>query len=259
MRCLLLAMWVLLSAACQQAGRVDVAAPGKASSLPCLRVRAAPPLDGRHAGVWLTAPKISRFYQIVRAPGRPTPADAGDLRLLADEQFLYLSMKMRDRDLLPPAKQVTVAGSTLRYDGDVLEVFLWPRAVVPRAYAEIHVYPGGETWQAMHLDRKENPHAWAAPVRAISRVQAGAKHSTWTVQMAIPWSSLTRADAQPSASSSEFGMLVTRIDAMASIASAQSTTRHLATAPLSTLWFHMIEQYGQLRLISSASEAEWLE
>jgi hypothetical protein len=227
---------------------------GQAGDLPCLVVQHAPRLDGRHRGLWLKAPRIADFYRIERSR-EPRDVDRDvDLRLLSDGNSLYLSAAVRDPDLVAPRTSETVAGGTLRSGGDVLELFLWPRHVKPRAYAEIHVYPDGATWQAMHLDRKGNPQPWPAPLRFVSRRPAR-QTDPWIVQMAIPWSALTRADAQPSGSPVEHRILLTRIDVNRD-GSGGWQTHHYATAPLSTLWFHMIEQYGRLRLIRSASEAE---
>lgn len=240
-------------------GVAGVRSSPSAQDLTCLWAEQAPSLDGRHQGVWLDAPRISSFYRIERT-ALPQLADRNiDLRLMATRECLYISASVFDRDLITPQQTEQIADGSLRTGGDVLEVFLWPRHVVPLAYVEIHVYPDGGTWQAIHLDRKGNPHPWPAPLAFASTTMAERGGTNWVVQIAIPWSAVTRPDAHASKVPQEYGVLVSRVDVDRIDGPDKPQTQHYASAPLSTLWFHMIEQYGILRVVKSANGAGWLD
>ncbi len=215
-------------------------------AMPYLEVASAPPLDGQHTGVWLTAPRVESVCRIDRQSADRPPAPNLDLRLLSADGVLYVSAAMTDDQLQMPEQRQRIAGGELRTGGDVFELFVWPAHQSPLVYAEIHVYPDGSGWQALHLDRKQNPHPWEVQLQTRSRVQQVEAGVRWVAQLALPLAAVARADAGPPPATPDFRVLASWVDVDQAAGAPEPSTTYVATAPLTVLWFHLLEQYGRL-------------
>ena len=136
---------------------------------------------------WERAPAI-RFQHDWRGE-KADPQRATEVRLLWNEQTLYLRLLARYRELhvFPDARANGWRDEL--WERDVAEAFLQPDTSVTRVYKELEVSPNG-FWIDLDIadGEKEEMHSGLR-----RRVVQNAAAQTWTAELAVPMQSLTSA------------------------------------------------------------------
>jgi len=142
-------------------------------------------IDGRlDDDAWAGAPLIDRFTQSKPFSGRPA-SERTEVRILYDDEFLYIGAEMFDsapEQLVIP----TLQRDPNTRDGDAFGFTLDTFHDRKTAYA-FFINPGGAVRDIQTLDDgRINNSAWDAAYDLRTRVH----EEGWTVEMALPWSTL---------------------------------------------------------------------
>lgn len=133
---------------------------------------------------WAGAPVIDRFVQQMPNPGHPA-TERTEVRILYDDQYLYIGAEMFESD---PSSLVipTLQRDPNTRDGDAFGFTLDTFNDGKSSFAYF-VNPGGAVRDVQTSDdgRISNP-AWDSAHELRTRIH----ESGWTVEMAIPWSTL---------------------------------------------------------------------
>jgi hypothetical protein len=185
----------VMIAGCQAPGPVRKAA-GWPTPQPvvyrCFRAAGPIRIDGRlDETAWQRAEVITRLYQPVTL--KP-PSDGGEVRLLWDDENLYIGGRLQDKDVY-----AMLHGHDVRtWDDDVFEVFIKP-SETQYPYYEFHVTPFGATLDLMFARRGAGTDQrfmqYNSGMKAAATVQGTLNdwHDVdegWTAEMAIPLKSL---------------------------------------------------------------------
>jgi alpha-galactosidase len=136
---------------------------------------------------WERAPAI-RFERDWRG-GKADPQRATEVRLLWNEQTLFLRFLARYRELhvFPDARADGWRDEL--WERDVAEAFLQPDANETRVYKELEVSPNG-LWIDLNIAHGEKVEMRSGLRR---RVVQDEEAQTWTAELAVPMQSLTPA------------------------------------------------------------------
>jgi hypothetical protein len=138
---------------------------------------------------WLAAPVIDRFIQQKPAAGMPA-TERTEVRILYDDRNLYIGAELFDSE---PASLVipTLQRDPNTRDGDAFGISLDTFLDRKSAFAFV-INPGGAVRDLQSFDDgRINNAAWEAAYRLKTRIH----ENGWTVEFAIPWSTL-RFDAR---------------------------------------------------------------
>jgi hypothetical protein len=139
------------------------------------------------AAGWERAPAI-RFERDWRGEQADSQR-ATEVRLLWNEQTLYLRFSARYRELYVFPDARADGWRDELWERDVAEAFLQPDAIDPLVYKELEVSPNG-LWIDLNIAHGEKEEMRSGLRR---RVVQDAKASTWTAELAVPMRSLTPA------------------------------------------------------------------
>ena len=173
--------------AAPQTPAVEVADLDAAPRPRALASRATGPIsvDGRlDDAAWAEASVIDHFTQSKPLSGAPA-SERTEVRILFDDEFLYIGAEMFDSD--PGALVIpTLQRDPNTRDGDAFGFTLDTFYDRKSAYA-FFINPGGAVRDIQTLDDgRINNAAWDAAYDLRTRVHADG----WTVEMALPWSTL---------------------------------------------------------------------
>lgn len=158
------------------------------------RIESPPTIDGDLTdAVWQQAQVIDQFFAY-QSGGAPAAAQT-TARILWDHEQLYLGLQMEDASLRPSSTTTGHGGRDANlYEGDVIELFVRPRADSPQ-YFEFEWSPTGDFFDARFDLRKFGPPGvgWNADVSsAVTRRGTidvwDDLDEGWTVETAIPLS-----------------------------------------------------------------------
>jgi len=203
-------------------------------------------VDGRldEAG-WERAKPV----KLQAAAGGPAPAGQGTVvKALWDEQALYLAFDCQDDQVSSPFQQ----RDDELWNGDVAEIYLDPKAD-GKDYLEIQVSPNNVVFDALFQARRE-PDWHQARAHDVPGMKTAAlqgprdKGMPWTVEVAIPWSSMPGFDKAP-AIGDEVRLNLFRIEA-----SDGKVTGAQAFSPAAGD-FHDLSKAGVLRLVAAEEAA----
>ncbi|MBW3533707.1 MAG: carbohydrate binding family 9 domain-containing protein [Gemmatimonadetes bacterium] len=142
-------------------------------------------VDGRlDESAWAAAPVIDRFVQQKPTPGAPA-SELTEVRILYDDEHLYIGAEMHDSD--PSALVIpTLQRDPNTRDGDAFGFTLDTFHDGKSSFAYF-INPGGAVRDSQTSDdgRVSNA-AWESAHQLRTRIHEGG----WTVEMAIPWSTL---------------------------------------------------------------------
>ncbi|MCM8768730.1 MAG: carbohydrate-binding family 9-like protein [Candidatus Omnitrophica bacterium] len=127
--------------------------------------------------------------------------------VLYDRQYLYVGALVDDKDVIADeeaAKARAAGKEPSLLETDVFEVFLQPWPSKPN-YFELHLSPLNVTWDARYLARRYGVFAktveWESGMKTAVKVDGTLnnldKDRGYTLEMAIPFSSLTDENNQP--------------------------------------------------------------
>ncbi len=256
---------VLLSSVlvgCQAPGPTnpgDYPAP-QAHVFSCYRSSGAISVDGKlDEPAWYKAEVISQFYQ----PGSlKPPSDGAEVRLLWDNDFLYIGARLRDKDVYAMVQGHD--GKT--WDDDVFEVFIKP-SEEKLAYYEFHMTPKGATLDLMFPRRGAGSHQRFLPytsgMRAAATVQGTLNDwqdvdEGWTAEMAIPLKALGLEVVPPKAGAT-IRFAICRYNYSVYLPAGgvgDEALEYSSSARLPVLKYHLYEYYDLLRFEPTTSKPE---
>ena len=136
---------------------------------------------------WRNAPVLSGFVQALPDAGMPATEET-EVRMLYDEQHLYIGAFMHDGrpDLLVSGTMERDHPGVSAHDIDLFGVFLDTFLDRRNGYLFL-VNPAGAVRDGQAFDNSRNlDFAWDAAVEVATRIH----EDGWTVEMAIPWTTL---------------------------------------------------------------------
>lgn len=156
---------------------------------------AAPTIDGvLDDAAWQAAEVIEPFFAY-QSGGAP-PAANSSLRLLWDDEFLYVAMHAEDVDIRSSCALARQCGRDASlFNGDVLELFIRPSADRTRYY-EFQWSPLGEEFDARFDTRFGAPGtSWESGIESAVSVEGtvddrASADTGWSVEAKIPFAAL---------------------------------------------------------------------
>lgn len=111
------------------------------------RAGSPPTIDGDLSDpVWTSAQVIDKFY-VYQSGGTPA-ASQGAMRVLWDDQYLYLGMAVKDSNILPASVVKGISGrDSSIFEGDVIEMFIREKTTSPK-YFEFEWNARGDEFDA---------------------------------------------------------------------------------------------------------------
>ncbi len=150
--------------------------------------RGAVTIDGRlDEPAWQEAPVLTGFVQAIPDAGLPATEET-EVRMLYDDRALYIGALMHDTrpDLLVSGTMERDHPGVSAHDIDLFGVFLDTFLDRRNGYLFL-VNPAGAVRDGQAFDNSRNlDFAWDAAVEVATQVHEGG----WTVEMAIPWTTL---------------------------------------------------------------------
>ncbi|HOU52709.1 MAG TPA: carbohydrate-binding family 9-like protein [Myxococcota bacterium] len=222
------------------------APPRAPAVLQVLPAAGAIAVDGRlDEEAWTRAIPV----KLQAAGGGPAPAGQGTaVKALWDDQALYLAFDCQDDQISSPYRD----RDDELWNGDVVEVYLDPKAD-GKDYLEIQVSPNNVVFDALFQSRRQ-PDWHQARSHNVPGMKTAAlegprdKGMPWTVEMAIPWTSLPEFGKAP-AVGDEVRLNLFRIQA-----TDGKVTGAQAFSPAEGD-FHDLSKAGVLRLVAGPAEA----
>ena len=151
-----------------------------------LRLKESAGPDGFPAGGWWERAPALRFERNWRGE-QPDPQRATEVRLLWNEQTLYLRFLSHYRELYVFPDARADGWRDELWERDVAEAFLQPDASDPRVYKELEVSPNG-FWIDLNIAHGEKQEMRSGLRRRVIQNPAAL---TWTAELAVPMRSLT--------------------------------------------------------------------
>src|SRR5262245_33693633 len=130
MRLATLAVVVVAVTGCAGSKNANPPSAAKPPAYTCQRAAGPITIDGKlDEPAWQQAQVIDQFYSMHNGsepPFKPTADQPLSVRLLHDDQFIYVAATIRDRDIVanPESSDPQRRREMLYLDGDVFEVFL---------------------------------------------------------------------------------------------------------------------------------------
>lgn len=168
----------------------------------CARAASPITIDGRlDDPAWARAPWTSDFVDI-EGDARPKPRFRTRVKMLYDDQNLYIAAELEEPDL---KASLTQHDSVIFHDND-FEVFVKPLPATP-SYYEFEINALNTGWD-LFLDKPYNQHGHAdnswdiAGLRTAVALDGTLNNSNdhdhrWTVEIAYPWKSFSTRQAVP--------------------------------------------------------------
>jgi len=231
-------------------------------------------IDGRlREQAWQNASPSSEFGDIALRPGHD-PTEKTSVRIVWDDMYLYIGAIMEESDVWAT---LTEQNSVIFHDND-FEVFLDPDGDFHN-YHEFEINALGTFWE-LTLER---PYRDGAPMTNPDNLPGmevavqvdgtlndpSDEDSGWTVEMAIPWSSLRRFDSRALPPSQGVAWLAnfSRVEWPLAVVADQykkdvnSEESNWTWAPTGIVDIHRPERWGWLVFTEQAPEnnALWLD
>ncbi|WP_176012769.1 carbohydrate-binding family 9-like protein [Victivallis sp. Marseille-Q1083] len=177
-------------------------------------------------------------------------ADSGEVRLAWDDDYLYVAVSVRDRDLYATAESDQVMHFLF---GDLAEIFIKP--VNETYYWELYMTPAGKK-SSLLLPGKGILFGEFKSTPQMPGMVVGARYegtlnewqdvdTGWSGEMAIPIADLERFGAE-FAPGEDWRVLVARYN----YSRYQPDGIEYSTAPkLSAINYHLLEEYAKLKLV----------
>ena len=199
-------------------------------------------VDGRlDDPVWKNAPR----YALSAAKDRSAPGtiEAGEFRFAWNEDEFYVGVRFEDRDLIARGEKDQLHHYKL---GDLVEVFLKPEG--QSWYWELYATPRGKKtsfWLPKHkkLTLRDCGLRVAAQCNGTLN-DSGNRDQGWTAEMAMPMADL-RSPGAEAPSESAWRVLVARYD----YSEDRARPEFSMAPPLSRTDYHLLDEYGRLKLI----------
>ena len=224
-------------------------------------------VDGKlDEAVWQTAPRhdltlvdsSDKLPELTREAIRRDHYEAGNVRLLIDNDTLYIGIDFSDRDIVA---QGTENQSMLFSSGDVAEIFL--KSDDAPGYFELYVSPHGKQSSFYfpsggYLGLPDSFMEPALPGMRVAAVVTGTLNDPrdedkgWTAEMAIPLAELQAKSGVPFSLAGRWRILVARYN----YGVQMRTKQHSAFPPLPQLNFHLQEYYAPLTPVSVQRDQE---
>ncbi|MFH1905047.1 MAG: carbohydrate-binding family 9-like protein [bacterium] len=202
---------------------------------------------------WRKANKI-KFYHLEKThtePQRhPAPFSPTTARLLWDKEYLYFAMEAEDKDIWGT---ITEHDSVLCNE-DVLEIFLKPREN-KYSYYEFEISPKNVTWDLFYPSRgvsaggpfQKRWSKYESNLKSATKVYGTLnkwkdKDEKWTLEVAIPFSSLKEVIAGTPRNGEQWRFALCRYDYSVYLENYE----YSSSARLSLVWFHKYEDYNIL-------------
>jgi len=221
-----------------------------------------------------------RTYQVVRAkgevkidgkPDEPAWGDAGvirdmvlahtqekpaqntEVRLLWDEEFLYVSFVCYDRFIY---NTYTQPDDPIYANQDCVEVFLNPD-MDPRLYYELNVSPANVTWTGIsyrprfpdrphHIFTAFNPRRFSTATHVEGEMNAADQASRlWSAEYAIPFDCLSTAPHRPPEVGDRWRINLYRID-LVEKGEPKDRVEFISWSPPGIINFHMPHKFGEI-------------
>lgn len=166
------------------------------------RAPTPPVIDGRlDDSAWALAPRSAQFIDI-EGPSRPTPHLSTRVRMVWDDDFMYLGAEMEEAHLWAT---ITERDAVIYQDND-FEVFIDPDGDT-HEYYELEINALGTEWDLFlvrpYRDGGPALNAWDIPGLRTAVALNGTLNDPsdvdrgWSVEIAIPWNVLREAAHRP--------------------------------------------------------------
>ena len=207
-------------------------------------------LDGKLTEpAWKKAAVIDGFRTIV--DGKPRNAASNtSVRVLWDEEFLYVGAEMEDEDIIA----LHTENNSKTWEDDVFEVFIKPFKNKP-GYYEFHVTPRNTTLQLYfpkaEVKRKLENSIFEGNIRTAVQVRGkinnrDMKDDGWTAEIAVPFSAFGDT-APPPEPGAEWTAAFCRYDYTHNPGADGENSKELSSsAAFKELNFHRFEDYNKL-------------
>ena len=207
----------------------------------CFRVAHAIVIDGElDDPSWQGAPPIG----LVRADDGSAPRQPTEVRVLWDDDYLYVAFSCQDEDIWG----TTTERDRDIYNQEVVEVFVDPDRD-DHTYIEIEVSPLNAILDLFMLNRNDRPRGlWGWDSEGLlsavkvdgDPTRRGTRDRSWTVEMAIPMSDFYTAPNLPPRAGDVWHMNLYRIDR------AEWGDEYTAWSPPGRLNYHTPGRFGRL-------------
>lgn len=231
-----------------RAARLLLEGPAPKDDLPEVTIpRASGPItvDGRaDEAAWKTAPKL-RFADSM---GRGTPVKYPTvLRLLYDDEFLYVFFDSRDADI---TERYSKRDDPI-YDHETVELFIMPKVVAPEVgpYVELQASPGGIILDASFEGRRRGMNkGYDADQTIATRIDGTlngpGEDTAWFSEWKVPWSGIRGATGAPKPGE-EWRMNAFRIEKHDVGGKLQG--EYTAWSPPKVGDFHNVARFGRMK------------
>ncbi|MBN2344282.1 MAG: carbohydrate-binding family 9-like protein [Deltaproteobacteria bacterium] len=197
----------------------------------------APRIDGKLDDlVWESAKRLDRFKNSLNGGMVKSPTD---VRILWNEKTLFIGMTATDTELLSPFTQKDEE----LWKADALDVFIRPDE--SETYYEIQVSPNGIIFDSSYRTYREGDVQWDSNVQIAVTPNGMVNDSSdsdtgWSVEMAIPLSSVPKSDGTVLVAGDTFSANFFRIDKNAQV------TEYSGWSPPMRGDFHALDRMGKL-------------
>lgn len=207
-------------------------------------------IDGRlDEPAWENAAVVDGFYTMIDGELLPA-ASHTSVRLLRDEEYLYIGAEMEDKDIIAFHE----ANNSRTWEDDVFEVFIKPYED-KHGYYEFHVTPKNTTLQ-LYFPKRENKRKlknsiFEGNIKTAVEVRGainspGSRDDGWTAEIAIPFSAFG-GTAPPPEPGAEWTAAFCRYDYTHNPGGKGENSKELSSsAALEELNFHRFEDYNKL-------------
>jgi hypothetical protein len=213
----------------------------------------APEIDGKFSdeAAWKGALKLDRFVNTMNGRSVPTITD---VYLMWDAKHLYVAAEAKDKNLV---SHYTNHDDEL-WKEDAFEIFLDPKGD-KKDYYELQVNPKGIIFDS-HLPKyRKNQNDWSSKMVAATVMDGTLNDDTdtdngWTLELAIPFESMTEGGGVPPKSGDSWRMNFFRVDA-----SSEKKKTYSAWSPPMRGDFHTLSRFGEVTFKGGAPEKTAVE
>lgn len=188
--------------------------------------------------VWDDAKRLDSFTNTVNGSAVKT---ATNTRLLWNNQFLYVAVEAEDVELQSPF----MTRDEELWRADALDFFFQPEENGP--YYEIQVSPQGTIFDSFYSEYRNGAVEWDSKTKVAVSLDGVVNDNAspdvgWSVEMAIPLSSLAKKDTSAIGEGDTLLANFFRID------KSNGTTEFSGWSPPMRGDFHALERFGQITL-----------
>lgn len=250
------ARWAAVRKPAASPEAVVITIPGGQARVPHVTVThtsSAPRIDGRlDEPAWSVAP-ILTFADSLGRPGTVTENRGTRLRLLYDDEALFVGFEVEDPDVTERFER----RDDPIYEHEAVELFLMPHRAGPATgpYVELQASPGGVVFDASFLGPREGmDRRWNGDQKVVSRVDGTLDDPRpdrgWTSEWRIPFTSLRWVRKVPAAGE------VWRMNAFRIDRSRGHPDLYVAWSPPRMGDFHRVEKFGFVTFGPASTSAE---